>query len=546
MWSGEGPRNVLFIAPPGTAKSTYISIGAIDYYIGMHPDHNLLFLTASDVQAKKFTGVMKASLIDNKARERYFSGTDYEPDYNRGWSNDGLYLKGMARNNKDPNYAAYGYGSHIIGARAHGIILDDPITQKASNSVLEMQEHRSYLDGTVLSRLHPDGWVMAIMTRWSQKDLAEHLMNKEGWHVVLLPALIGPDERAKVDSILSFTFSQDSAQASVQFEPQKSSGEKISPPLYIPGSFYRNEDQDDASLLTKKLLVPSSSQLKAAYDKLGGAPGFSEYISAEEEEEVSIWPGRFTKAYYEALRLDDPALFGCLYQGDPTAAGGDHFRAEWFKPLPAGLELSKLRIVQFWDTAFSESKIADYSSCVTIGVDEDRNIYLLHVLNERLSPARLVTRMVEMIEMWQPHLVGVERPAFRQRAVRDIVDQVNRQTMRTIRDIAPEGDKIARAKLPAGRAESGKFYVNMQATWWPQYLKQLVGFPNMAHDDMVDATSGAVKLAAQSRVQSSLVETPYTIEGATPKRKRADIFSDVEMEPVFVTSDGRRVAVGTP
>jgi predicted phage terminase large subunit-like protein len=52
------------------------------------------------------------------------------------------------------------------------------------------------------------------------------------------------------------------------------------------------------------------------------------------------------------------------------------------------------------------------------------------------------------------------------------------------------GDKATRLAPFAAQAEAGNVSL-LQGAWNGQYLDELTAFPNGAHDDQVDATSGA-------------------------------------------------------
>jgi predicted phage terminase large subunit-like protein len=182
-------RKLLIVAPPGHAKSTWLSLILPPWYLGNHPDHSLLFFTSSDTMARQFGGTVKSTLEQNDAHAAVFPASAVRPDQGRGWSTDGLYLQGVPTGSKDPSYRALGYGAAVVGARAHGIILDDPLTQEQARSPVEQLKARQYHDLTVDSRLHPDGWQLAIMTRWHDNDLAAHLAAKPEWETLHLPAL---------------------------------------------------------------------------------------------------------------------------------------------------------------------------------------------------------------------------------------------------------------------------------------------------------------------------------------------------------------------
>lgn len=187
-------RRLLFIAPPGTAKSTWLSLIFPPWYLGNFPDHSLLFFTSSGEMAYQFSTTVKTTLEANERHGLVFPGTAARPNPERGWSSDGLYLAGTPDGSKDPAYRAVGYGAATIGARAHGIILDDPLTQEDARSATVQQRAKAYYDLTVDSRLQPDGWTIAIMTRWHERDLASHLMAKPEWETITLPALAGPSD----------------------------------------------------------------------------------------------------------------------------------------------------------------------------------------------------------------------------------------------------------------------------------------------------------------------------------------------------------------
>lgn len=179
---------LLLIAPPGTAKSTYTSLMLPLWYLGNHPDRAVLAITSSDVMASEFHGVVDVALRQNGAHRAVFPQDAGRPDPARGWSQDGLYLEGVPPGVKDPSYRVSGFGSSVIGSRCHLLLLDDPVTQETAQSEAEMRRVRRVLDLTLLTRLHPQGSAVAIMTRWGEADLAAHLLS-QGWRAEVWPQL---------------------------------------------------------------------------------------------------------------------------------------------------------------------------------------------------------------------------------------------------------------------------------------------------------------------------------------------------------------------
>jgi predicted phage terminase large subunit-like protein len=187
-------NKVLFIAPPNSAKSTWNSIIRPAHYLGQHPDHSLLFFTSSDTMSNTFASAVKGILGDSEKHRTVFPDRDARPHVKRGWSGEGLYLRGTPVASKDPAYKAVGFGASVMGARAHGIILDDPLDQKNAESETEQRRAKSYYDATVTPRLQIDGgWMIAVMTRFHENDFASHLIRlaqeSGDWLVIETPMI---------------------------------------------------------------------------------------------------------------------------------------------------------------------------------------------------------------------------------------------------------------------------------------------------------------------------------------------------------------------
>src|SRR6266498_2814993 len=70
-----------------------------------------------------------------------------------------------------------------------------------------------------------------------------------------------------------------------------------------------------------------------------------------------------------------------------------------------------------------------------------------------------------------------------------MVIRLMKRLMINVQLIKPETDKIKRARLPAGRIEHGFVYMDMEAPWAREFLRECLGFPNLKYKDQVDAFS---------------------------------------------------------
>ena len=59
-------------------------------------------------------------------------------------------------------------------------------------------------------------------------------------------------------------------------------------------------------------------------------------------------------------------------------------------------------------------------------------------------------------------------------------------------------DKVTRARLLEARAAAKKVVRPEDAPWWVEFAQEALYFPAGAHDDQIDALSGAVRLAGFS------------------------------------------------
>ena len=213
----------------------------------------------------------------------------------------------------------------------------------------------------------------------------------------------------------------------------------------------------------------------------------------------ALWPAMWPLEKLREKKAElGTALFQCMYQGDPTALGGNIFKREWFRDyttVPSGLT-----VFQAWDLAISQKQSADYTAGVTIGIDKAQNVYVLDVVRGRWSFHEQQLRMKELAEQWQPAAVGIETVAYQAAAFQEAV----RGSLWAFEEVKPERDKVSRARFPAARAEAGTVYVRKRATWWDELESEIMAFPNGKHDDQVDALVYAMLVARQKQAKRPL------------------------------------------
>lgn len=177
-----------------------------------------------------------------------------------------------------------------------------------------------------------------------------------------------------------------------------------------------------------------------------------------------------------------------------TAGAGKVFNREWFRVAHAVPD-DVLQIVRFFDIAATEKKTADYTAGVLMAHTKSGAIYVLDCQAFRKEPAqaneamsRIVSQDVEIYGKVK-YRVAWEKQGG---AAGKQLDLIYAKLFAGLHfsAIAPRGDKLVRALPLASQARLGNVFI-IAGDWNKDFLNNLHGFPELPHDDIVDAASGA-------------------------------------------------------
>lgn len=217
-------------------------------------------------------------------------------------------------------------------------------------------------------------------------------------------------------------------------------------------------------------------------------------------EGEALWPEEFDLGALAAVRRQlPPRWWAALYQGNPVAAFGNLLPVA--RVVHDALPPAGLKVVQAWDLAISERQTADYTAVATLGMDGDRNVYLLDIDRGRWSFNETIMRMGEAARVWNPVQIAIETAGYQAAAFQE----ASRRHLLPFKEVKPDRDKATRAQLLADRMEMGKVYANRAAPWWRIFEAEALAFPAGAHDDQVDAAVYALGLLASPPVEGDFV-----------------------------------------
>lgn len=183
---GDIDRLMIF-APPRHTKSELASRRFPAWYLGRHPDNQIIQSTYSGEFALDFGRDVKKIVSS--------------PEFNKIFPDVTLAADSKANNRFRTNgkgIAVYvGVGGAVTGRGAHIALIDDPFkNRQEADSEVRRETVWKWYTSTLRTRLMPNGAIILILTRWHEDDLAGRLLERQGrvedggeWTVVELPAI---------------------------------------------------------------------------------------------------------------------------------------------------------------------------------------------------------------------------------------------------------------------------------------------------------------------------------------------------------------------
>lgn len=188
--------------------------------------------------------------------------------------------------------------------------------------------------------------------------------------------------------------------------------------------------------------------------------------------------------------------FAAQYLQNPVKLVGAYIKQEWIQDYnPESFHFQE--IYQSWDSAFKTGAANDYSVCVTVAISKGK-IYLLDVLKVKLEFSDLKHAVYRQFAKHQPQAVLIEDKASGQALIQDI----SRKYATPIIKIRPKLDKISRFMQSVNLFEAGKVYIPKTGFWYADFMEELMSFPNVLHDDQVDALTQFLNWYQSRIVQS--------------------------------------------
>lgn len=174
----------MIFMPPRHGKSELASVRLPAWYIGQHPEREIICASYAAKLAVDFGRQVRNIIASPEYGVLFDTELAQDSEARDRWNT-----------NKGGGYVAAGIGGGITGHGAHLLSIDDPVKDRADAESETMREAVwNWYRSVAYPRLMPNAAIVLTMTRWQEDDLAGRLLNQmadggEQWDVLSLPAI---------------------------------------------------------------------------------------------------------------------------------------------------------------------------------------------------------------------------------------------------------------------------------------------------------------------------------------------------------------------
>lgn len=237
-------------------------------------------------------------------------------------------------------------------------------------------------------------------------------------------------------------------------------------------------------------------------------------ITVKDGQEYSLWESKFSLEKLRSIREEAGLIiFNMQYQNNTELAKGKIFKYKYFKHFEEydiDYDLNRVRVkvldsqgVPYWipvriymgaDLAISEDETSnnDYFVLTVIGVDKNKNVYVMDYLKERLTFNAQLNAILDYGKNKFPMVerIGVETVQYQ----KSLAQEIRRLSLLPVINIQTSKDKVTRAMRRSALFENGKVWFRIGMD---DLEECLLLFPEVDHDDLFDGLDFALTVADQ-------------------------------------------------
>ncbi len=437
----DGMDNQLILLPRDHQKSAMVAY-RVAWHLTSHPEQAILYVSATANLAEKQLKMVKDILTSDIYRFYWPEMVNKDENKRERWSVDEISVdhpKRKTESTRDPSIKAVGLTANTTGLHCHVAVLDDIVVPQNAYTQLGREQTRAFY--SQLSSIETTGaqeWVVG--TRYHPGDIYRDLIDMKEFFY---------DETEKEDV---------ERPVYEVFERQVETGGEFLWPKQRR-SDGKTFGFDEKELARKKAKYLDVTQFYAQY-----------YNNPNSKETSYIDTGKFQYYNREALKN----ISGVWYLGDKL-----------------------LFVYAAIDFAYTVKEHSDFTVVLTVGVDQDGNIYVLDIDRFRTNKiSEMYERVIAAYRKWGFRKLRAEVTAAQSLVVQQLKDHMRRSTAGAIAvdENRPKGQKEERIQ-----AALEPRYTN-QVIWHYkggncQTLEEELVVEHPEHDDIKDALAAVVEIA---------------------------------------------------
>lgn len=222
-------------------------------------------------------------------------------------------------------------------------------------------------------------------------------------------------------------------------------------------------------------------------------PALAEKIDEKRMVGDALWPTKYSRtALLERKDTVGTRVWNALFQQRPSDEEGGSIKKTWFGSYdPRAFDLKGKRVNFYVDTAYTDKERNDPTGALAY-VKQGAFYYLLEFDSQWLEfneQVKFVKDFTTKNGYTGSSIIRVEPKA----SGKSVVQVMKAGTSLNIKEaISPKDSKTARVNSVSGVLEAGRVLLPTGMLWVQNFLSEVGGFPNAAHDEAVDCLTGMI------------------------------------------------------
>ncbi len=218
----------------------------------------------------------------------------------------------------------------------------------------------------------------------------------------------------------------------------------------------------------------------------------------------ALWEDQVSLANLELMRSLMPARdWMSLYQQEPVPPGGDIFQADWLENRYATYDGEGDTFVDLGGKTYRDRDAIWYYTQDCAATERTHGDYTALATWSGIPGGELCLRRMDRVQLEAPKVIDLMKRRVAERPGVIYVEpnglglpiiQMARREGLAIKELDAHRDKVSRAEGVTPMMADGKFCLPHSAPWLGKLEKELLSFPNAAHDDQVDAIVYGLKV----------------------------------------------------